>query len=122
MSEALIHIKRYDADRLILVGNEKIIHFTPTEYRILTPLLDGNVVSDTTLAHYAFQTQHIDQAIRENLDRHIDNIRVKIRSAGFNIYRVLKLGYVIQNLTEENETREEKDASVHNSSRTTRPF
>lgn len=86
-------IQRDDASRVLIVDC-LLVRFTPTEYRLLMPLLQGYPLSDLDLVRSAFSCD-LDSCVRENLDKHIDKIRSKLRPSGLNIYRVAKYGYVL---------------------------
>ncbi len=69
-------IQRSDASRALIIDN-LMIRFTPTEYRLLLPLLNGQAVSDVELIQKAFGSR-MDMSMRENLDKHIDKMRSKL--------------------------------------------
>src|SRR5258708_578149 len=87
-------LKRNDTFRTLLVENE-IVAFTPTEYRLLLALLDGCIAEDTSLAASVFSINHLDKPARKNLERHIENIKSKLRPTGLYISRVYKCGYIL---------------------------
>lgn len=101
MSSALVpclsigahRIQRNDESR-ILVVDSLIIKFTPTEYRLLLPLLNERVVADAVLAREAFFCE-LDRHVQKNLDKHIDRIRHKLRLVGFGVHRISKYGYIL---------------------------
>ena len=86
-------IQRCDPSRVILI-DDTLIQFTPTEYRLLAPLLQGGPVADSDLAQEAYSCQEV-SLVRENLDKHFDKIRYKLRAAGLNVHRVAKYGYIL---------------------------
>jgi DNA-binding response OmpR family regulator len=88
------HIQCNDESRVIII-DAFLLRFTPIEYQLFVLLLNGErVVFDGELVQNVFGCE-MSPAIRENLDRHIDNIRSKVRAVGLNIHRVNKLGYVL---------------------------
>ncbi len=82
-------IERFDYERTIRIGQE-IIRFTPTEYRLLLLLLEDRPVTDREFYTEVFQHQGSDTHARLNLDKHIDNLRLKLRPHGFDVFRVLR--------------------------------
>jgi len=86
-------LQRNDGTRTLVVDNP-VVQFTPTEYRLLLPLLQGQPLSDTELAQAAF-SRGIDSLVRNSLDKHIDNIRGKLEPLGLPIYRLRRYGYVL---------------------------
>ena len=93
------NILKYEQQRSLLV-NQVLIRFTPTEYSLIRRLLDGEIVPDPDLAqlltNHASKTSDIDKALKACLDKHIENIRSKIRPVGLYIFRVNGLGYVLR--------------------------
>ena len=86
-------LQRNDGTRTLVVDNQ-VVQFTPTEYRLLLPLLQGQPLSDTELAQAAF-SRGIDSLVRNSHDKHIDNIRGKLEPLGLSIYRLRRYGYVL---------------------------
>lgn len=86
-------IQRNDETRTLIVDNS-VVQFTPTEYRLLLPLVQGQPLSDTDLAQAAF-SRSIDSLVRESLDKHIDKIRGKLEPLGLSIYRLRRYGYIL---------------------------
>ncbi len=86
-------LQRNDETRTVIVDNQ-VIQLTPTEYRLLLPLLQGQPLSDTDLAQAAF-SREIDSLVRESLEKHIDKIRGKLQALGISIYRLRRYGYVL---------------------------
>lgn len=90
-------VKRLDDIRTLLVDN-KAVKFTPTEYRLLLHLLEGQPVSDKEL-FLALFTNRIEDDLwaREALKRHLDNIRQKLKKCRFKIHirRIAAFGYIL---------------------------
>ena len=86
-------LQRNNATRTLVVDNQ-VVQFTPTEYRLLLPLLQGKPLSDTELAQAAF-SRGIDRLVRESLDKHMDKIRGKLEPLGLSVYRLRRYGYVL---------------------------
>ena len=86
-------LQRNDETRTLVVDN-LVVQFTPTEYRLLLPLLQGQPVSDSELAQAAF-SRELDTLVRNSLDKHIDNIRGKLERLGLSVYRLRRYGYVL---------------------------
>jgi DNA-binding winged helix-turn-helix (wHTH) protein len=90
-------VTRLDSIRALLVDNKEL-KFTPTEYRLLLPLLTCNPVSDKELMTFLFTSRIEDDLwAREALDRHFDNVRRKFRQTHLkmSIYRVAAFGYIL---------------------------
>ena len=101
MSSALItcppigkrRIQRNDEARALIVDG-MLKRFTPTEYRLLVLLLEGQPIPDADLVKQVSSYQG-DSRVRENLDKHIDKLRCKLRTFGLSIHRVTKYGYIL---------------------------
>lgn len=101
MSSALVscspigthHLWRSNESRAVIVDSV-MIRFTPTQYRLLIPLLNGSPVTDSVLVREALSCD-LKVLGRENLEKHIDKIREKLRPSGLNIYRIVDYGYVL---------------------------
>lgn len=86
-------IQRNDDNRVIIIDS-RITKFSPTEYRLLRLLLDGNAVSDVVIARQVFFCE-MTASVHENIDKHIDKMRSKLRPLGLNIHRIAKYGYIL---------------------------
>ena len=87
-----------DAAR-VLVVNQMMISLTPTEYALLTLLLQhpGTPVASETLIQAAFPADSPERAIGSKLlARHITNIRPKLWETPLNIHAVNNFGYVLR--------------------------
>ncbi len=87
-----------DAARVIII-NQLMITFTPTEYAVLTLLLKqpGTPVATETLIQAAFPADSSEREIGSRLlARHITNIRPKLWDTPLNIHAVNNFGYVLR--------------------------
>lgn len=94
-------LAKYDLARTLLVDHF-LIRFTPTEFHLLSAFLLGEILTDETLIKMYLGGGRLDRWSKSNLDKHVDNIRTKIRPTGLSIYRVVRIGYVLRNSSEEN--------------------
>ena len=80
----------------VLAVDSLVMKFSPIEYRLLKLLLEGQPVPvlDGELVQVGFSCG-MNSLARENLDKHIDKIRSKLRPSGLNIHRVTGYGYVL---------------------------
>lgn len=88
-------ISRCDSLRTLLIDGD-LVRFTPTEYRLLIPILQahGTPVPFRQLTCAVLEREP-DRDSRRLLDKHIDHIRSKIRVYGFNVHCVARFGYVL---------------------------
>ncbi len=89
-----------DERRVLVVDHERLIMFSPIQYRLLKLLLnhsDGSEpvpVADGDLVRAVFFCE-MSVSMRVNLDKHFDNIRSKLRPYGLNVRRVVNYGYFL---------------------------
>jgi DNA-binding response OmpR family regulator len=89
------HLELHQQHRLLLTKTD-VIKLTPTEYRLVVCLLDERIAYDEVLASRALSNRaELSKATRETLEKHINNLRSKLRSHHLNIYRVHNLGYIL---------------------------
>ena len=81
----------------------RTVKLTPTEYRIFQFFTAQALLSDEALAQTIFGCAS-DESIKAVLKKHIDHLRAKIRVYGYDIRRVLRYGYVLLRM-EENDGR-----------------
>ena len=93
-------IQRSDKNRALVI-DALLLKFSPTEYLLLKPLLSGQAVSEHQLVQDAFSCE-MSPALRENLDKHIDKIRSKLRPSGLDVRRVTKYGYILLAIDDDN--------------------
>ena len=90
-------VRRLDSIHALLVDHTEI-KFTPTEYRLITRLLEGDPVSDKELVTAIFNSRiEDDMWARAALDRHLDNVRLKLKRHRLKLYvhRISGFGYVL---------------------------
>lgn len=88
-------VRLHQEHRLFFIDTD-VIRATPTEYRLMVCLLTERVASDVTLAAQGFGHRGaLDKSARENLEKHLYNLRVKIRPYGLTMHRVHNLGYIL---------------------------
>jgi DNA-binding response OmpR family regulator len=79
--------------RTLSIGKTTVT-FTPTEYRLIFPLGNGQPATYAALARQTYNCT-LDDQVRVLIDKHIDRIRGKLRSTGIYVYCVLNYGYVL---------------------------
>ncbi len=81
--------------RVLLVDDRRSIRLSPTEFRIISTMLDGRPVGDCKLARAIFGDD--DFWALEALEKHMENIRRKFKRArlSLSVLRVSLYGYVL---------------------------
>lgn len=79
---------------LYLVEHNRRVRLTKKEYSIFQAFFQNGLLSDEHIARKVFGCFD-DKSVRECLEKHIDHLRAKIRVYGWDIYRVLRYGYIL---------------------------
>jgi DNA-binding response OmpR family regulator len=89
-------IRRLDTVRVIEFDGKHHIRFSPTEYKVAIALFIDHPVSDSELALMVFNTTNQDPWIQETLEKHIVNIRRKLKKGhiSLRILRISSFGYI----------------------------
>ncbi len=87
-----VPFKKNDHSRLLVAGNS-FVAFTPMEYRLLLALLAGDIVEDKTLIIALFGSDQVDPQLRQNLKKHVENAKGKLKPVGLYIRRIHLYGY-----------------------------
>lgn len=88
-----------DEQRALILDGRLSIHFSPIQYKLIKPLVESRQVPvcDAELVQVAYASENW-REMHENLDKHFDNIRSKLRPHGLNTYRVTSYGYALMAL------------------------
>ena len=87
---------RWNPEQHTIIIRDRVVTLTPTEYRLLSPLLPGEPVTYANLARQSYD-RSLDIKVRKMMDKHIDRIRGKLQMTGAYIYCVLNYGYILLN-------------------------
>ena len=88
-------IKRDDKTRTLLVDGKSVILFTPTEYHIILLLVTNRIITDKMLNDALFGSCETDMHTKKALEKHIENIKSKIRFTGLTVRRIYRYGYFL---------------------------
>ncbi len=88
-----INVKHDDESQVILINNH-LLRFSPTQYHLARLLLSTTVVSDITLSEQIFQ-QEAGPAEKKLISKYINKIRSRFRSHGLEICRLHGYGYAL---------------------------
>jgi len=88
-------IQRCDAQRTLIMDGG-LLRFTPTEYRLLLPLLEQaeKPLPFGQLVQTAFSCA-ADRSTSHLLHYHVDHLCSKLRTVGLNVYHVVQYGYLL---------------------------
>jgi DNA-binding response OmpR family regulator len=88
-------IQRVDQHRALLISYTTLVTFTPTEYSVICALLQTTqVVSDISLIKQIYPGQ-VDRSLSRTFEKHVENVKSKLRGSGIMIRRVYKCGYIL---------------------------
>ncbi|MBO0792742.1 MAG: helix-turn-helix domain-containing protein [Ktedonobacteraceae bacterium] len=88
-------IRYFDRERIIS-ARDTVCKLSKTEYHLVKALPEGRIVPDHQLLHILSDNEEEGgKSLQKTLERHVENIRQKLKPLNLNIYRVAKFGYVI---------------------------
>lgn len=87
------YIERDDEKKLLLV-DKFVVGFTPKEYLLMLPLLQGSPTSDAVLIQEVFPGQTAEET-RIPLKKHIGNICSKLIPHRLKVCRINQYGYIL---------------------------
>src|SRR5690348_8408323 len=93
------NIKCDDESQVLLINNH-LLRFSPTQYHLVRLLLSATVVSDTTLSELVFQ-QEAGPAEKKLISKYINKVRSRLRSHGIEVYRLHGYRYALVSEQEE---------------------
>ncbi len=85
---------KYDDNHRIVVIDNRVVPFTPTEYKIMRLLLTYVVVKEAALLA-ALALQDTDDAAAKLITKYVNKIRNKLIPYGMSIHRVHSYGYML---------------------------
>jgi DNA-binding response OmpR family regulator len=88
-----IDVKYDDEHCLIIIGN-RILHFSPTEYKLVNLLLIHRIVTEVTLLE-ALSLQQADKGTSKFISKYMNKVRSKIKPYGLQINRIHSYGYIL---------------------------
>jgi DNA-binding winged helix-turn-helix (wHTH) protein len=88
-------IKRDDETRTLLIDSKSVIQFTPTEYHIMLLLIMNQTITDGMLNNAILGNSETDMHTKRTLEKHIENIKSKIRFTGLAVRRIYRYGYFL---------------------------
>jgi len=85
-----------DKNKALIIDSFLIIRFSSTQYKLLKPLVENSPVpvTDADLVQAAYSSENW-RGMHDNLEKHMDNIRSKLRPFGINAYRISTYGYIL---------------------------
>lgn len=90
-----VSIKRCDELKVLLIGNV-VVRLTAKEYLLLLQLLESNISSDSELMERMYTTDMKEAKDRQKMDKHVDNVKLKLASTDLSIRRVRRSGYALR--------------------------
>jgi DNA-binding response OmpR family regulator len=88
-------VLRSDALHMLL-ADDQVVRFTPTEYRLLVAILDwGDMPAPYAHLTHVALGRAPDREARRVLDKHIDHVRSKLRAIGLTLGSVPRYGIVL---------------------------
>ncbi len=85
---------RYDDEHCLVIIENRILRFSPTEYKLVHLLLIHGIVTETVLLE-ALSLQETDNAASRLISKYMNRVRSKIKAHGLRVNCVHDYGYVL---------------------------
>jgi len=85
---------RYDDEHRTVIIDNRVLRFSPTEYKLMRLLLTHNVVKGIILRE-ALSLQETDDAAPKLITKYMNKIRTKLTAYDVSINRVHSYGYML---------------------------
>jgi DNA-binding response OmpR family regulator len=88
-----IDIKYDDEHGLVIIEN-RILRFSPTEYKLVLLLLINGIVTEATLLE-GLSLQQMDNGAPKLISKYMNRVRSKVKAHGLQINRIHGYGYIL---------------------------
>jgi DNA-binding response OmpR family regulator len=85
---------RYDDEHCLMITENRILHFSPTEYKLVHLLLMHGIVTETDLLE-ALSLQQTDNTASKLISKYMNRVRSKVKTHGLQINRIYGYGYIL---------------------------
>lgn len=85
---------RYDDEHCLVIVENRILHFSPTEYKLVHLLLIHHIVTETALLDN-LSLQQTDYGASKLISKYMNRVRSKVKAHGLQINRIYGYGYII---------------------------
>jgi DNA-binding response OmpR family regulator len=85
---------KYDDEHCLVIIEDRILRFSPTEYKLVRLLLMHSIVTETTLLE-VLSLQQTDNAASKLISKYMNRVRSKVKVYGLQISRIHNYGYML---------------------------
>jgi DNA-binding response OmpR family regulator len=85
---------RYDDEHAIVIVENRVLHFSPTEYKVMRVLLTQKIATREALVK-ALSLQSMNEAAPEQLTKYVYKVRRKVQAYGIHVSLVHDHGYML---------------------------
>jgi len=85
---------RYDDEHCLVIIENRILRFSPTEYKLIHLLLLHGIVTEAVLLE-GLSLQHTDNTASKHISKYMNRVRSKIKAYGLRVNRVHDYGYIL---------------------------
>ena len=85
---------KYDDEHHLVIIENRVLRFSPTEYKLVHLLLMHGTVTETALLE-VLSLQQADNAASKLISKYMNRIRSKIKAHGLQINRIHGYGYIL---------------------------
>jgi DNA-binding response OmpR family regulator len=85
---------RYDGEHCLVIIENRILHFSPTEYKLVYLLLIHGIVTEAALLE-GLSLQYTDNTASKLICKYMNRVRGKVKAYGLQINRVYGYGYIL---------------------------
>jgi DNA-binding response OmpR family regulator len=85
---------RYDSEHCLVIIENRILRFSPTEYKLIHLLLIHRIVTEAALLE-GLSLQHTDAAALKLISKYMSRVRGRVKAYGLQISRVYGYGYML---------------------------
>lgn len=85
---------KYDDEHNLVIIENRILRFSPTEYKLVHLLLMHGIVTETALLE-VLSLQQADNAAPKLISKYMNRVRSKVKAYGLQISRIHNYGYML---------------------------
>jgi DNA-binding response OmpR family regulator len=85
---------KYDDEHNLVIIENRILRFSPTEYKLVHLLLMHGIVTETALLE-ALSLQQTDNAASKLISKYMNRVRSKVKAYRVQISRIHGYGYIL---------------------------
>ncbi len=85
---------KYDDEHNLVIIENRILRFSPTEYKLVHLLLIHGIVTEVALLE-ELSLQQMDNGASKLISKYVNRVRSKVKVYGLQINRVYSYGYIL---------------------------